>query len=113
MHRDELLPGVTAAACPPAVSCDARAVIRTARRRAMFRDLLQIVVLLLIDTLFVVWPDTRLPILTRHETLILIRLANVIVLGDLFLSRLVPAVSARRIAATWSPAERQQMKKAG
>ena len=113
MRNDILLPGVTAAACPPRVSCDAHSVIRSARRRALARDVFQIIVLLVIDTLFVFWPESRLPFLERGETLVMLRIANLIVLGDLLLARTLPNLSAKRIAATWSRTERESMKKAG
>lgn len=109
MPKDELLPGVITVACPPAVSCDAKAAIRAARRRALGRDLLQVALLIAVDFLFFRWPEMRLPFLERHQSLRFLEATNVAVAVHLWWSRVwLPRWSARRIAATWSRAEQQR-----
>jgi hypothetical protein len=107
MPKDELLPGVTAAACPPAVVCDARAAIRKARRRALVRDVAQISVLVAVDWLFLRWPEARIPLLDRHQSLRVVEATNAIVAVHLWSMRfLMPKWSAWRAASTWSRTER-------
>ncbi|HYR27199.1 MAG TPA: hypothetical protein VEU30_01960 [Thermoanaerobaculia bacterium] len=110
MPKEELLPGVTAAACPPAVVCDAKAAIRSARRRAIARDVGQIGLLLAVDYLFLRWPESRIPLLDRAHSLRIIELANLGVAAHLWWARVLsPKLMARRIAATWSRAEQKRV----
>jgi hypothetical protein len=111
MPTSDLLPGVTSRSCPPAIACDAHAAIRRARRLALLRDLLQLVLIGAVDYLFVDWPHARLPLLTRPESLQLLYVANAIILADVFVARLLPRLAARRIAETWSRAERARFTK--
>lgn len=108
MPKDQLLPGVTTEECPPRVVCDAKAAIRAARRRAIIRQTLQVVLILAVDYLFIRWPESRMPFLDRAESLNLLRVVNVLVVADLWLSRALPKWSAKRIAATWSRKERER-----
>ncbi|HEX8618660.1 MAG TPA: hypothetical protein VF911_13840 [Thermoanaerobaculia bacterium] len=110
MPTRELLPGVTADSCPPRVVCDAHAAIRNARRRAFLRDAVQIALLLAVDYLFIHWPDSRMPFLEREASLAFLRGVNLIAVADLWLTRALPKWWARRIAETWSPAEREKFK---
>lgn len=106
MANDALLPGVTRTQVPPAVVFDSRDAIRRARRRRVLRDVIDIVLLVAVDALFVRWPSTHVPFLDRQDSLFLLAALNVAVLGYLWLARVLPAWSARRVAATWSAAER-------
>lgn len=109
MPKHELLPGVTTAACPPDVVCDARGTIRSARRRAVMRDAAQIALLVAVDYLFVRWPEARMPFLDRNQSLTLLELTNAAVAAHLWCARvLMPRWSAKRIAATWSRAEQKR-----
>lgn len=110
MPKNQLLPGVTAADCPPSVNCDAKSPVQQARRRALLRDGLQVGLLLAVDYLFVHWPESRLPLLDREGTLAFLRGVNVVILGDVWLTRAMPKWSARRIAATWSRRERDRFR---
>ena len=109
MPKSELLPGVVTVACPPAVVCDAKSAIRTARRRAIARDLAQIALLIAVDYLFLRWPEARVPFLDRTQSLRLIEAANLVVAAHLWWTRvLMPRWAARRIATTWSRSEQQR-----
>ena len=107
MRKNELLPGVSPRKSPPDVRCDARETIRAARMKAALQELMQVAFLLLIDAMFVYWPESRVPFLDRGETLTLLRIANIVILADLLLTRLMPQIRARRVATTWSDAERK------
>ena len=108
MPKPELLPGVADDSCPPRVVCDARTAIRRARRRALLRDVLQIVLILAVDYLFVHWPESRLPFLDRDSSFAFLRMANGAVIADLWLRRAMPKWSAKRIAGTWCRTERER-----
>jgi hypothetical protein len=110
MPKPELLPGVTTPDCPPRVVCDAHAAIRSARRRAIARDVLQVALILAVDYLFVYWPESRLPFLNRAESLTFLRAVNAFVLVDVFLSRAMPRWAAKRIASTWCRSEREKFR---
>ena len=101
-----LLPGVRDAGTPPAVVIDSRAVIARARRRAAVRDVLDLVLLLCVDGLFLGWPRAHVPLLGRHDSLLALLALNTVMMAFLWLSRAVPRWRARRVAATWCPAER-------
>jgi hypothetical protein len=108
MNTPELLPGVTTTACPPRVACDAHAAIRRARRRALLRDTMLIVLIAAIDYLFMHWPESRMPFLDRQASLTFLRWVNAGVVADLWLMRALPKWWARRIAGTWCRAERDR-----
>ncbi len=108
MPARDLLPGVTTRSCPPRVACDARAAIRAAKRRAYLRHGLQIALLVAIDYLFIHWPESRIPFLDRGSSLAFLRAVNALAVADLWLTRALPRWSARRIAVTWSRAERER-----
>ena len=110
MQKDQLLPGVTTADCPPRVKCDAKSPVRQARNRELLRHGLQIALLLAVDYLFVYWPESRLPLLDREGSLAFLRGMNVVILGDVWLTRAMPKWSARRIAGTWSRREREKFR---
>jgi hypothetical protein len=108
MPKQELLPGVSTDSCPPRVMCDAHAAIRAARRRALWRDGLQLSLLLAVDYLFVHWPESRLPMLDRSTSLAFLRGTNVAIMGHVALMRALPKWTARRISATWCRSEREK-----
>lgn len=108
MPKPELLPGVVTTSTPPRVACDAHAAIRRARRRAWLRDGLQFVLLAAVNWLFVYWPDARMPFVDRDTSVMLLRGVNVAILGHMWLVRMLPRWTARRIAATWSRSERDK-----
>lgn len=110
MPRD-LLPGVTTDSCPPRVVCDARTAIRNARRRAWLKDALQLSLLLAVDYLFVHWPESRLPFMDRATSLDALRVVNLLIVADLWLTRAVPKWWARKIAGTWSRRERERFRR--
>jgi hypothetical protein len=110
MPTSELLPGVTTRECPPQVVCDARRAIRSARRRALARDVVQLALLVAVDYLFVRWPDARMPFANRGESLALLELVNGFILTHVALVRALPRWSARRIAATWCLTERRKFR---
>jgi hypothetical protein len=108
MPAPELLPGVTTESSPPRVVCDARAAMRKARRRAIFRDAMLIALVASIDYLFMHWPESRMPFLDRAASLTFLRWVNVLVVADLWLMRALPKWRARRVADTWCRAERER-----
>jgi hypothetical protein len=108
MSRKELLPGVTEAVCPPSIVCDSRRPIRRARIRAIARDVAQLLLLVGVDYLFVRWPSTHFPFIDRHSSLLLVAALNGASFAWLWIARVMPRWSARRIAATWSATERRR-----
>jgi hypothetical protein len=108
MPAPELLPGISERACPPRIVCDPRPEIRKARRRALLRDAAQVVLVIAVDALLVRWPDSHVPMLTRHDSVTVVALMNGFMLGSVWLARAFPRWSARRIATTWSAAERSR-----
>jgi hypothetical protein len=108
MPKPELLPGVSTSSVPPRVVCDAHAAIRSARRRAWFRDGLQLALLIAVDWLFIYWPDSRMPFLERAESLSMLRGVNVAILAHVWLARTWPRWTAKRIASTWCRSEREK-----
>jgi len=111
MNRNDLLPGVTLPECPPAIVCDSREEIRRSRIRAVARDIAQILLLAGVDYLFMTWPSTHLPLTDRHHSVLIVAGVNAATLTWMWMSRLMPRWSARRIAATWSPAERRRFER--
>ena len=107
MPKDELLPGVTTPACPPAVVCDAKKAIRSARRRALARDAAQLMALAAVDYLFLRWPESRVPFLSREQSMTVLTASNAAIAAHLWAVRyLLPRFNAWRAAATWSRTER-------
>ncbi|HJW95932.1 MAG TPA: hypothetical protein VJ901_20155 [Thermoanaerobaculia bacterium] len=106
MPRSELLPGISHRGCPPVVHCDPRPAIRRARRRALFRDISQLLLVAGVDALLIRWPAAHVPLMSRFDSIALVVAMNVLMLGYVWLTRAFPKWSARRIATTWCPAER-------
>ena len=108
MTRRDLLPGVTTAECPPVAVIDSFREIRRARRIAIARDAAQLILLAGVDYLFFRWPDTHIPTLERHTTLLLLGGMNGLMLSWLWLQRVMPRWTARRIASTWCTTEQSR-----
>jgi hypothetical protein len=108
--RRSLLPGVRDAGTPPAVVIDSRAIIVRARRRAAVRDVLDLVLLLCVDGLFLGWPRAHVPMLGRFDSLLALGMLNAAMIAFLWLTRSYPRWRARRVASTWCPAERGRIR---
>jgi len=109
MPRTELLPGISERHCPPVVACDPRPAIKSARRRALFRDVAQLLLVIGLDVLLIRWPEAHVPMLSRFDSVALIAAVNVLMITFVWLARAFPKWSARRIAETWCPAERDRL----
>lgn len=106
----ELLPGVAGPeATPPGVGCNAQREVERARRSKKFRDLLDGVLLLALDYLFVAWPGAHVPFLSRSQSLSLLVAVHVVLIGYWIVSRELPPWRAKKIAETWTPEERLRM----
>lgn len=111
MATRPLLPGVTNDSCPPAVVCDAREAMRKARRRALWRDAVQLALLVAVDVLFIRWPESRLPFTGRSQSLTLLAGMNAAIGAHVWLVRMLPRWRARLVAATWSRSERERFRR--
>lgn len=108
MNKSTLLPGVIETDVPRPVQCDARAAIIAARRRAVVRDVLHVALLAAVDFLFVYWPESRFPFLDRGQSMAFLYATNLALGVQLWLSRVLPRWSARRIAGTWCRGEQMR-----
>ena len=106
--RRSLLPGVRDAGTPPAIVVDSRVVIARARRRAALRDVLDLVLLLCVDGLFLGWPRTHVPLLGRSDSLLVLLALNAATIAFVWLTRALPRWRATRVAETWTAAERSR-----
>jgi hypothetical protein len=104
--RRSLLPGVSDAGAPPPVVIDSRVVVARARRRAIVRDVIDLLLLVCVDGLFLRWPLAHVPFLDRHDSLLVLLGLHAVLAGYMGLARLMPRWTARRVAATWSLPER-------
>jgi hypothetical protein len=104
--RRTLLPGVSDAAVPPPVVIDSRVVVARARRRAIVRDTVDFLLLVCVDGLFLRYPGAHVPFLDRGDSLMVVVGLNVMLIAYLWLARSIPRWTARRVATTWSLAER-------
>jgi hypothetical protein len=104
--RRTLLPGVSDAGVPPPVVIDSRVVVARARRRAIVRDIVDFLLLVCVDGLFLRWPHAHVPFLDRGDSTMVVVGLNVMLIGYLWLARSIPRWTARRVATTWSLAER-------
>ena len=80
-----------------------------AKLRASLRDGAQLLLLGSVDWLFAHWHFARLPFLDRTDSLRLLLVVNSLALTWVILARLMPKVTARRIARTWSHEEQQRV----
>jgi hypothetical protein len=104
--RRELLPGVSPAQSPPHIVFQSRTVVVRARRRALLRDVLDLLLLLAVDVLFVRFPQTHVPLMARNNSLILLLVLNAALLAYVWFARALPRWRARRVASTWNADER-------
>lgn len=104
----DLLPGVSRAGAPPEVLCESRRIIASARRRAAFRDTLDLLLLAGVDWLFIRWPYAHVPTLDRDQTALIIAVANALVITYIWTARAFPRWRARRVASTWSTTEQSR-----
>ena len=104
--RRELLPGVSHAESPPNVVFQSRLVVARARRRALLRDVLDLVLLFAVDLLFVRFPQTHVPLLARRDSLSVLIGLNAALLVYVWFARALPRWRARRVASTWNADER-------
>jgi hypothetical protein len=82
--------------------------MRKARRRALWRDAVQVALLLAVDALFIRWPESRLPFTSRAQSLTLLAVMNAAIGVHVWLVRTLPRWRARLVAATWSRSERDK-----
>jgi len=108
-HRDLLLPGVSPEVPPPSVVFASERVIRRARRRALARDALDLLLLFAVDAFFVRWPYARVPLLDRQGSLLLLIGVNLALMGYLWAVRTVPRWRARRVSGTWCAVEQSRL----
>ena len=106
--RRELLPGVSEIETPPAVHCESRSIIASARRRAALRDTFDLLILAAVDGLFLRWPHAHIPTLSRDETALIVAAVNAVVITYMWTARAFPRWRARRVASTWSVSEQNR-----
>ncbi|HUJ14171.1 MAG TPA: hypothetical protein VL284_10330 [Thermoanaerobaculia bacterium] len=107
-QRRSLLPGVSDSTLPPDVRIDSRRIVATARRRALFRETLDLMLLAGVDTFFIRWRHAHVPGIDREHTAIVIAAANALVIGYMWSARALPRWRAWRVSATWSATERRR-----
>ena len=83
-------------------------MIRSARRRATLHDFFDLTLLVAVDALFIRWSHAHIPLLDRAETMLVLVIANLALIVYVWSVRKLPLWRARRLAATWSPAERDR-----
>lgn len=108
MKRRELLPGVGEETSPPSVIADTRRAVARARRKAVARDVANVILLVALDYFFMRWPSTHVPGMTRDQSAMALIALNALVVTYMVIARLKPRMRARRIAATWSLRERSR-----
>ena len=106
--RRNLLPGVSPSKTLPDVVFESRRVITSARRRAIIRDVFDVLLLVGVDWLFMRWPHAHVPALDRDQTALIVAAANALVITYIWTSRALPRWRARRVASTWSATEQNR-----
>jgi hypothetical protein len=107
MRRD-LLPGVSPDGTDPNIVFQSEPVIKSARRRATLHDFFDLLILAGVDALFIRWSPAHIPLLDRAETMLVLAIANLALIVYVWSGRTLPRWRARRLASTWSPAERNR-----
>ena len=111
MHNDrDLLPGVVPPSRAAFDAAEVRKTVEQARQRAAIEDLLDFVVLIVINLTFLLWPNAHIPMLGRDGTTFVLLLANFAAVWSYTKTRIVPRIQARRIAGSWSAAERARFR---
>ena len=108
MNKRTLLPGVAPSGAPPEVVFESRRVVTSARRRAVVRDVFDLLLLAGVDWLFMRWPHAHVPALDRDQTALIVAAANALVITFIWTSRALPRWRARRVASTWSASEKNR-----
>ena len=108
MPSRDLLPGVDTAGSPPAIVFQSQRVIVRARRRAAFRDALDVVLIAAVDALFLHWPTAHVPGFARADSMLVLLALNALLFMNLWYARAVPRWRARRVATTWCNSERSR-----
>jgi hypothetical protein len=108
LARRNLLPGVSPSGAPPEIVFESRRVITSARRRAIVRDVFDLLLLVGVDWLFMRWPHAHVPTLDRDQTALIVAAANALVITYIWTSRALPRWRARRVASTWSAIEKSR-----
>lgn len=110
-NREQLLPGVhRAEQSTNGRATDFRETISRARGDANRRDLVDVLLLLLVDLLFVSWEQATVPFVSRDVTVSLLLLLHAFVAASVFSTRIMPSLTARRLAHTWRTMERQRVR---
>jgi hypothetical protein len=109
----ELLPGIDPEATPRVVFVDSRSAVTRARRRAVIRDVAQLLLLAGVDWLFFHWPHSHVPMMDRGHSLLIVGALNAGMLIYMIVVRALPRWSARRVASTWSVTERARFSSEG
>ena len=106
--RREILPGVSPNGTNPNVVFRSQPVIASARRRAAMRDVFDLLLLAGVDALFIRWSHAHIPMLDRAATMLVLAIANVVLISYVWSVRALPRWRARKLASTWSAAERSR-----
>lgn len=105
----EMLPGAGGPeTAPPIARFDARTAVRRARLRADLYDLLDLAILFAVNVMFLWWEAAHVPMLSRDTSLLILLAVNGIYVISWLRTRYFPKLKARRVASTWSPAERSR-----
>src|SRR2546430_14415533 len=96
--QSPLLPGVETGP-PPQVVFRSQPVIVRARRRAAFRDVIDLLLLASVDGLFIRWPGAHVPAFDRTDSLLLLVALNAAMLATMWLARGPPRWRGRRVAS--------------
>jgi hypothetical protein len=107
----DLIPGVEPPRRPPVDGRSLARELEAARRRASVEDLLDCAVLIVVNLVFLLWSEAKVPFLDRDATLVLLLLVNLATVAGYVRSRVIPGWRARRIATTWSAAERARFQR--
>ncbi|HSN68005.1 MAG TPA: hypothetical protein VLV48_02090 [Thermoanaerobaculia bacterium] len=108
MTESNLIPGVKGPRRSAVNARQLEAERQRARRRESVEELLDCAVLIVVNLVFLLWSEAKVPFLDRDTTMVLLLLANLFAIVSYFRSRVFPRWKARRIAATWSAAERER-----
>lgn len=108
MKNHALLPGVQPKhGAARSTTYDGRHSVRRARFREDLRDLVDLIILGCVDSMFLAWDAAHIPGFTREATLTLMLFVTAGVAFFLIVRRLLPLLQARWIAGTWSEHERR------
>jgi len=72
------------------------------------RDVFDLLLLAGVDALFIRWSHAHIPMLDRAATMLVLAIANIALISYLWTVRALPRWRARKLASTWSAAERSK-----